>query len=239
MPPRITDPTFAGELRRRFLRTYPFDALLPNGVVSAGGTSVVTAPVVALDTGASTGTARMREMVENAQTSLAFRRGSETLWGVPWRVSAVCIVNGVLSADGTGYVGIELGSYGVAAIPTGVHAQNVLQLVWHDNGGGLTTIQLRVQRGDSATATTVLDVVTGSNPLARANRFELEYMPFEYVIAFVNGLEVGRVTNPSLLPVPTNNQVRGFGCLVSCGPTIADQSAAYFHTGSAETYAGF
>lgn len=246
--------------RRGSIRWYPFDALLFNGLGSAGSVRALASPIASLFTGASTATPQNRgiEQIERKQATnfSDIWTGIDGLnyWSRPHRMT--CFMGFGISIitpiGGRLYGGIFLGGWNqqnsLPPVPTGPGPARPVVLLRYARNGLIEATpderyELVTAKGDGSEA--VITRLTGiSGPISdlnanpRTQRLEIMYMPGEYVSAAIDGV-VG-ATNTTGLPdtaiVPTVTQVlAGHGVWLEAS-NAGDAARMDFHSLMIETY---
>ena len=248
----VSQPPWEFERHRRgSIRWYPFDALLNNGLASAGSTAVVTAPSLELFSGllAALGSSKGREAVEKDNFNIWMSNDALDYWSRPHKLTVFTNI-GLANASVLGaftYTALFMQPPGLPpwsttpAFPYVIlrYARNSIL----DPGGEDERFELIVAPGDGITAQTITRL-TGVDPPrspispggSRAQRWEIFYMPDQYVSAAINGVTGATVTTnlPISATVPGIN-LAGIGVYLEAGQ-VNTSARSSWHSMMLETY---
>ena len=247
--------------RRGSIRWYPFDALLPNGLSSAGSIRTLGTPISSLFTGASTATPQNRgiEQIERRQgasfSDIWTGMDGFNYWGRAHRMT--CFMGFGLSAitpiGGRLYGGIFLQGWNLTnslpPLPTGPGPNRPVVMLRYARNGLIEAspderYELITATGDGSEAVvTRLVGISGPRSDLSANpatqRLEIFYKPGEYVEAAIDGI-VGAVNitglpDTTIVPGSTLQAMAGHGVWLEAS-NAGDAGRMDFHSLMIESY---
>ena len=215
------------ELERTLLRSYAFDSM-PYVVRKSGTASVlVESPNLVLQPNAAgAGANRYVEIaLERLATDVPLEGIDSTDW-YAYTNEIACHVGPYWvggAKTNTMLTGIQFGSFSTAAPFPSISDDAVCQLRWNH---GRQKWELVSAPGDSATATTVVDLV-GIPTMVEGGgaRCRLRYDPFTPKLsAWVNGVLGAEITDPTKLPIFGNSPTGALGGMFCHSGSSADSS---------------